>query len=160
MNSEAKTIIAFLFKRSGKTKLSFSEMYLTLSMDLDWFIPNDAKEFVTQSIKEKFLVKKDNLISPGFDIDKITIPVGFTPTKNVFEKKVEKKATEYSEDIFEQIVEKITKKTKISDNEIIKKIKELEKEKNITQEVAAILIGKEYNVSLEEFYEGVENKIF
>ena len=45
-DSEMRIIIAFLFKRSGKEEMSPSELYLPLSMDLQWFTPNQAKEFV------------------------------------------------------------------------------------------------------------------
>ena len=160
MNSEAKIIITFLFKRSGKAKLSFSELYLTLSMNLNWFTPDDAKEFVNLAIKEKLLIKKEDLVYPGFEHEKITIPIGFAPTKNVFEKKKVETEGEKSEDILSKIVKQIIEKTKLSNDEILKKIREIEKEKNITSEVAALLVGKEFDVSLEEAYADVENKIF
>ena len=160
MNSEAKIIIAFLFNRSGKSKLSFSELYLTLSMNLNWFTPDDAKEFVQIAIKEKLLLKKDDLVIPGFDHNKITVPVGFTPTKHVFEKKEVEKDDEEPVDILSKIVTQINEKTKLSKDEILKKIREIEKEKNITTEVAALMVGKDFDVSLEGLYEDVENKIF
>ena len=55
MNSEWEIIIAFLFKRSGREELSFSDLYLTLSIDLNWFTPEDAKAFVNMAIKQKLL---------------------------------------------------------------------------------------------------------
>jgi len=81
MDSEIKIIIAFLFNRSGKKEMSFSEIYLSLSMDLNWFTPDDAKKFLNYAIKNKFLIKKGSLIEPAIEISKITIPVGFSPTK-------------------------------------------------------------------------------
>ena len=55
MPSESEIIIAFLFKRSGKAKLSFSDLYLTLSMDLNWFTPDDAKSFLNLTLKQNLL---------------------------------------------------------------------------------------------------------
>ena len=87
MSSDADIIIAFLFKRSGKEELSFSDLYLNLSMELNWFTPDDAKNFVNTSIKQKLLLKKGDLIKPNFDFNKIVVPVGFKPSKSVFVEK-------------------------------------------------------------------------
>ena len=47
MDSEKEIIISFLFKRSGKESLKFSDLYLALSMELNWFTPDDAKSFIS-----------------------------------------------------------------------------------------------------------------
>lgn len=160
MPSETEIIIAFLFKRSGKSRISFSETYLTLSMDLNWFTPEDAKVFINGALKQKLLTKKGELIEPNFDYDKLTVPVGFTPSKRVFEEKEIEKHVVEPENILNKIVRQIVEKTKQNNEEILKKIKEVEKEKNITSEVAALLVGKEHGVYLEEFFKEIENKIF
>ncbi|MCK5459307.1 MAG: DUF2240 family protein, partial [Thermoplasmatales archaeon] len=61
MNSEAQMIISFLFKRSGKDKLTEPEIYLPLSLELGWFSTREAKGFVTYVLQQKLLVKKDGL---------------------------------------------------------------------------------------------------
>ena len=157
MDSEVEVVIAFLFNRSGKEGLSFSDLYLTLSMDLNWFTPEEAKKFVNESLKKKLLTKKGNLIKPGFDIDKITVPVGFHPSKRLFQKP---QVAEEKKDIFDEIVKRIAEKTKLDEKDIISKIKEVEIEKNLTSEVAALLIGKENGVSLDDLFEKIEEKIF
>ena len=100
MVSEEEIIITFLFKRSGKSKLSFSDLYLILSMDLNWFTPEDAKAFVNLALKQKLLTKKGDLIKPNFDYDKIIVPVGFTPSKQVFEVKKVENHDEAEKDFF------------------------------------------------------------
>ena len=67
MNSEAKTIIAFLFKRSGKKEMIQSEFYLTLSMDLKWFTPKKAKDFTNWSLKNNILLKSEGVLKPNFN---------------------------------------------------------------------------------------------
>jgi hypothetical protein len=84
MDSEVKIIISFIFKRSGKQKLSFSELYLDLSINLNWFTPEDAKKFVNEAMEKGFLIKEKDLIGPAFDIKKIQVPIGFYPSKTVF----------------------------------------------------------------------------
>ena len=79
MVSEEEIIIAFLFKRSGKETLTPPELYLPLSMDLKWFTPQQAKDFIKLAEKKKLLNKKNNLIKPNFDYKKINIPLSFQP---------------------------------------------------------------------------------
>ena len=158
MGSDANIIIAFLYKRSGKEELSFSELYLILSMELNWFTPDDAKTFVNMAIKQKLLIKKGELIKPNFDFRKIVVPVGFVPSKTIFEEKeveIIKK-----ENLLEQIVKRIVEKSKLDENQVIEKINDIAKERNLTKEVAALLFGKEYDMQFEDLYDEIEKKIF
>ena len=121
MVSETEIILAFLFKRSGKEELSFSNLYLNLSMDLNWFTPDDAKAFVNMAIKNNLLTQKGELTKPTFDFKQIVVPVGFFPSKTVFgEKEVE---IIEEKEILSKIVQRIAEKTKITDKEILEKIK-------------------------------------
>ena len=160
MPSENEIIITFLFKRSGKQKLSFSDLYLTLSMDLKWFSPEDAKAFVNLALKQKLLEKNGELINPNFDYDKIVVPVGFNPSKKVFDKKEIEKYYEEEEDVLKKIVKRIVEKTELNEQTIIEKIEEIGKEKNIDLEVAALLIGKEHDIPFQDFFKKIEENIF
>ncbi|MCK4901992.1 MAG: DUF2240 family protein [Thermoplasmatales archaeon] len=156
MPSEAEIIIAFLFKRSGKAKLSFSELYLTLSMDLNWFTPDDAKSFLNLTLKQKLLEKKGEIVQPAFDYERINVPIGFIPSKQVFEERVVAKPTVEKATVLEKIIKELVEKTKLDQLQVTEKINKLAEEKTITKEVAALLVGKEYAVSLEVFFEEVE----
>jgi len=158
MPSETEIIITFIFNRSGKKEIDFTEFYLSLSMDLNWFNPRQAKEFINMAIKQKLLSKKEEMITPSFDINKIDVPVGFYPSKKVI--KEEKKVKKGEKNLIEEIVKKISEKTKLSEKKITEMINNIEKEKNITPETAALLLGKEHAVSLEEFYDKTEEEIF
>lgn len=159
MDSEAEIIIAFLFKRSGKEEMPTSELYLPLSMDLKWFSPKQAKAFVDHAIKQKLLAKKGDSIKPAFDLRKIIIPVGFQPSKQSLEEKKERVKKE-KRDMMKTITNRVVEKTDLIEQDVVEKIKAVEKEKNITSEVAALLVGKEYDIPLEDFFEEIEDKIF
>jgi hypothetical protein len=156
MNSEKEIIISFIFKRSGKEALDFSDIYLALSMDLNWFTPDDAKSFVTLALKDNLLIKKDNLIKPNFDYKKTSIPLGFSPSERVFEEK----QIEERETTLEKMIKVLVKKTKEDRSQILKKIEILANQRNISKEVAGLLIGKENNTSFNDFYDEIEEKIF
>ena len=51
MVSEREIIIAFVFIRSGKKEMGFSEFNLTLSVALNRFTPEDAKVFTKKAVE-------------------------------------------------------------------------------------------------------------
>ena len=160
MDSEREIIISFLFKRSGKEHLKFSDLYLALSMDLNWFTPDDAKAFINLAIKENLLIKKDDLIKPNFDYKKTNVPIGFTPSEKVFEIKKHDKKEKKSVSILDEIKKLIEKNKNIATDQINELINKLAKEKNITEEVAALLIGTEHNIKFDDFFDKIEDLIF
>jgi len=157
MDSEEKIIIAFLFKRSGKNELRASELYLPLSMDLQWFSPNEARVFVNQTLKQKLLNKKGELITPNFDYENVVIPAGFRPSKKPIEEK--KEAIEKKQDIISIIIERIAKKTDLDEESIIEKINTVGQQRHITKEVAAALVGKEFDIYLDDCFEEIEKTL-
>ena len=157
MTSELETIIAFLFKRSGKEELTPSDLYLPLSMDLQWFSPNQAKTFVNMALQQKLLIKKDGKLKPSFDYEKIVVPVGFRPSKKPIE---EKEVKEEKLDAIKTIITRIAEKTGQDEKSIIEKIKEVEKERNVRLEIAALLVGKDYDIDVDDCFDEIEEKLF
>jgi hypothetical protein len=160
MSSETEIILTFIFKRGGKSNLSFSDLYLALSMDLNWFTPEDAKAFVNKAIDNKLLKKEGSMIQPLFDYNNINIPVGFTPSKHVFEEKVIEKSEREIETLLDKIIRHLIEQTQLSSQQIKEKIINISKTKKVTLEVAAALLAKKYDILLEAFYGEIENNIF
>ena len=159
MESEAKKIISFIFKRSEKNQLKKTDFYLSLSVDLKWFSPETAKEFMYFSLKNKLLIEKENMLEPNFEINDILIPFKYKP-----------KTTSFSAENFinnkEQIVidlkDIIFKKNnydKIKKNEIYTKIEEIGIKKNIYSNTAALLIFKGLNIDISEYIKYAEQQI-
>ncbi|UCD13097.1 MAG: DUF2240 family protein [Thermoplasmatales archaeon] len=155
MEFEEKIIIAFLFKRSGKNKLKESEIYLPLSLELGWFSAKEARQFVDHALEQKLLIKKDGGLTPSFSVEKINVPIGFSPSKTIFMKKDkgEKNNVMYA------IVHRIGEKTNRYPEEIVDEVIQKASEKNILPEVAALLVAKDHNIDIEDILEHVENKI-
>ncbi|MCJ7570484.1 MAG: DUF2240 family protein [Candidatus Thermoplasmatota archaeon] len=143
--------------------MSFSEFYLTLSMDLKWFTPDDAKTFTKNAIENSLLKEEKDLIKPNFNIDEIKIPTGFYPSEQILQQKEfikEKIEKKQDENILDILVEKIVEKSNLDKETILKQIKEIEKEKNITTEIAALLVGKEYALDFDDILEKTEKYVF
>ena len=158
MDSEKEVIISFIFKRSGKKELSFSEFYLTLSIDLNWFTPDDAKNLTKEMIKNGLILEEKEKITPGFDISNIKIPASFRPSKQVFNE-VKKEKTICEVDVLSKIIGKIAEKTDRDEKNVLEDVKEIAEGRNITIEVAALIFGKEFDIIFDDLYEEIEQKI-
>lgn len=156
MNNEEKIVLAFIYKRTGKETLSFSEMYLTISMNLSWCSPKEAKNFIKNCIEKKLLVENKDVLKPNFKLEAVEIPVGFKPTANFFEKKIDEKQSESKNKLIAEIV----KNTDKSVEKVNEEIKTLSDEKNLFFEVAALLYAKEFNIEIKEYVKDKENSLF
>jgi len=156
MTAETKIIIAFLFKRSGKTALKDSELYLPLSMELGWFSTKEAQVVIQQAVEKKLLVSKEGLLHPSFDVQTVEIPVGFTPSKKILTKT---KTEEKKEDVVDLIVGRLVEHTQREPSEIRDDINHAQKEKNLTRDVAALYVAKKYDLDVNEFYSAIEERL-
>lgn len=156
MDQEGKIVIAFLFKRSGKNKLKEEEIYLPLSIDLGWFSSKDARKFIEYALSQNLLKKSEDMLSPTFDVNTIAVPVGFFPSKSGYV--LSKKDVE--EEVFDKIVNQIVLKTNKNSQEIIKDIGQIQSEKNVFPEVAALLLAIEYDLKIADLTTLVEHNIF
>ena len=150
MASETETIITFVFNRAGKKEMGFSEFYLTLSMELNWFTPEDAKTFAKNAVESKLLTEKKEMVQPGFNIYEVKVPLGFRPSKQVFKKEPDTEKKEVN--LLQIIIQRIAEKSNLDEKTIMKQVNKIEQEKNITAEVAALLVGKEYDIVFEDLF--------
>lgn len=157
MQAEAKIIIAFLFKRSGKSELTEAEIYLPLSMELGWCSVKEAQEFVKYSINQRLLVKEGGTVHPAFSFDSIAIPVGFIPSKEVFRLHLDAADTGK---ILDRIVASICSSTHQDQHKILQEIRKEELEKQLLPEVAAMYVARRYHVDISGFYTDVHDAVF
>jgi hypothetical protein len=158
MKNEAIIILSFIYKRSGKSELSASEIFLTLSMDLNWFNLNTSKLFLNYSMKEGLLKKHNNNLITTFDFKKIKIPAGYQPTKDISFGESTTKCS--SLNLLDELICKIENKTGYETKEIFEKISQISSEKHLSFEIASLLIFIEFDINYDDYIEKIENKIF
>lgn len=152
MESEAIMIITSVFKKSGERKLSFSDFFLTLSMDLGWFPPVEAKKFVKWAEENNLLERdEEDLLIPTFDLKTIDIPIDFQPS-------LKKWIPHRRKPLGERLIEYIEKNSGREDVE--EKINRLMVEKKIFFEVAALFIGIKLDMDMNSFFDEVEQYIY
>ena len=145
--------IAYLFQRKGKDVLSEKELILSASMDLGWFSPDDAKQLVDVCLELKLLKGVENGFTPTFDHKSLSIPIDFTPGKNILQ-------LESQEPLLLSIVRNIDEKTQLGRNKIMAEVNKKQDALGVEIEVAAILIAKKYGVDVSGFLREAELEIF
>jgi hypothetical protein len=160
MNEEVKQVLAFIFKRSGKKILPASDVYLAISMELQWCSPREAKNFVKNEIRSGVLIEQDNGVTPSFEVDEVRIPTGFKPSKHCFIKQDTPKTDLSSGDVVSLMVQRIKNKTNMTEEDITNNIKILAKEKLLSEEVAAIFLGKKKKCDIQDLIPLVRNTLF
>ena len=106
----AKQIIACVMKRTGKDEIVESDFYLTISVQFQWCPPRLAKEFMHHALKDSLLKQQGNLISAGFNVNSVNVPVGFKPKLDFFKNYEPKQASldiPIKSDLFSYLTSKI-----------------------------------------------------
>ena len=153
MDSELKIILAFIFKRSGKPSLLSSELVLPLAMELHWFSLKEAK-VVLHLAEQRALVKKEgDTFRPSFDLKKITIPVGFTPSQQLRAMLAQEPPgqTKQTTSIMQRIINAIATSTDLPPEEIRETINKKSTSHLLTPEISALLVAKKHHVDIKEF---------
>jgi len=150
---ELRRTLAFLFQRKGKKTLSEKELNMSVSMDLNWFSPDEAKRLIEVGLELKLLTKNEDGLSPTFDYEALTLPIDFSPTRNILE-------VESQEPLLMAIVRNIQDKTQMEKKEVMAEINKKQNALKLDIEVAAILVAARYNVDISGFLREVESEIF
>lgn len=137
--------VAVPFKRKGKEALKESEFVLALSIDLNWFNPEQAKNLLGNAEKAGLIKRDEDLVKPAFDLNSVQIPSGFKPDSSIFERKT----------IFDRAIERIIAGTGMEKRRVISLINKKQEElsKLVVIEVSAILVALEHGVAVDDLIE-------
>lgn len=150
MNEEAKQILAFIFKRSGKKTLPSSDVYLAIPMELQWCSPKEAKAFVKQAVLASLLSEHDEGLTPSFEVEQVSIPTGFKPSRDCFKSLDLPKSSPVNESLISRVIQRVQNETTIAENDIKQGIKILAIEKLISDEVAALFFMKKKGLNIKD----------
>ena len=160
MHDEAKQVIAFIFKRSGKKTLPASDVYLAISMELQWCSPKEAKTFVKEAVTNGLLSETKQGITPSFPVENIIIPTGFMPSSDCFSKWDSLSELSKNREIINIIVSRVKEKIQMSGEDIKKDIQEIASMKLLYEEVAAIFYAKKMDIEINDLLGDMEQIIF
>lgn len=140
--------VAVPFQQRGVERMTESEFVVALSLDRDWFSPDQAKRVVTVGAGEGLLERTDDDVIAGFDPASVDIPDDFEPTEDILTQR----------STFERILEAVVD-SGIEKQTAVAEINKLQSELAVTIEAAAILYGRRRGLELPELTERARNEL-
>ncbi|WP_096389947.1 DUF2240 family protein [Halopenitus persicus] len=132
-----RTAVAAPFRQQGRNRLGEGEFVVALSLDRDWFSPDQAKRLVDVAAGRGLLDREDDDLVPAFDVDAVEVPEGFVPDESILrEQSTFERALEAAVDAG------VDKRTAVA------AINERQRGLEITIEAAAVLYANEQGVDV------------
>jgi len=82
-----RTAVAAPFRSRGRDRLAESEFVVALSLDRDWFTPDQAKRLVDVAAGEGLLERADGDIVATFDPDSVRVPDDYEPEESILQQR-------------------------------------------------------------------------
>ena len=134
-----RSAVAAPFTGRGEGELAESEFVVALSLDRDWFSPEQATRLADVAVGEGLLERTENRLSPTVDPAGVTIPEGFVPSEELLRRR----------SAFEQVLDALVADG-IDKREAVAEINELQQSLAVTIEAAAVLYARRRDVDVSE----------
>ncbi len=134
-----RTTLAAPFKHTRKGALQKNEFVYFLALDRKWMSIEQANLLLKRGQEEHLLEFSGGQVRPLFDIATVTIPIGFKPGSEIFEKP----------DPLQELIDRIVQATGKPQAEIVAEMNRIVQDRfdgNLRPEAAALLVAKQYDV--------------
>lgn len=141
--SEMKNVIASVFRKVGKPSMDEGEFVLALSFGFGWCSPEVARKFVQNAISIGLMTRKDDALTPAFDVHAHELPPMYSPSADVF-------SSPPKRDVLDEVLRRLSEKM---EREVA--IEEIEGTHGqlkgmVHREVAALLVAKKHGVDVDD----------
>lgn len=134
-----RVAVAAPFKRAGTHRMEESSFVVSLSLDRDWFSPDQAKRLIDVAASEGLLSRTDAELEATFAVESVEIPEEFTPGEEILT----------ARSPFERVLDTIVSGG-VEKQVAVARINELQWELGITIEVAAIVFARREGIAVSE----------
>ena len=140
--------VAVPFRQEGRERLGDGEFVVALSLDRDWFSPDQAKRVVDVALGRGLLEREDGKLVAQFDPEEVHIPEEFVPDADVLRE----------QSAFEQVLEKLTA-AGVEKQEAVAAINALQRDLGLTIEAAAVVYARRRGVDPGEAATAARGKV-
>ena len=140
--------VAVPFRQQGTRSLGEGEFVVALSLDREWFSPDQAKRLVDVAVGRGLLDNDDGDLQPTFDVDAVEIPEGFTPDTDILRE----------QSTFEQLLDQLVAGG-LSKQDAVAETNDTQRRLGITLEAAAVLVARRNGVDCAEIAETVRAEL-
>lgn len=140
--------VAAPFKSRARDRLGEGEFVVALSLDREWFSPDQAKRLVDIAVGRGLLASEDGDLVPQFDPAAVTVPEGFTPDESILRE----------QSTFEAALDAIVA-AGVEKQRAVAAINERQRALAVTIEAAAVLYARERGVAVDRLAADVRDEL-
>ncbi len=140
--------VAVPFRQQGARELGEGEFVVALSLDREWFSPDQAKRLVDVAVGRGLLENTDGELRPTFDVGDVEIPEGFTPDTEILRE----------QSTFEQLLDLMVSGG-LSKQEAVAETNETQRRLGISLEAAAIVVSRRHGIDCSSVLESVQSEL-
>jgi len=130
--------VAVPFRQQGTDRLGEGAFVVALSLDREWFSPDQAKRLVDVAVGRGLLEKSDGDLVATFDLDAVDIPSNYTPDTDILRE----------QSTFEQLLDRMTD-AGMTKQEAVAAANETQRRLGITLEAAAVLVATREGIDVD-----------
>jgi hypothetical protein len=134
--------VAAPFRQRGVEQMSESELVVALSLDRDWFSPDQAKQLIDAGAGEGLLERAGEDVRVTFNLTEVSVPEDFEPDEGV----IQQRST------FQQLLELIVENG-VEKQTAVAEINQLQAKLGVTIEAAAALYARRQGIDVSRLTE-------
>jgi hypothetical protein len=127
------------FRDRGTASLPESEFVVALSLDRDWFSPDQAKRLIDVAAGDGLLERNGDALAPTFDVGDVTIPEDFRPDESILRQR----------SAFERVLDALTD-AGVEKQTAVAETNRLQADLALTLEAAAVLYAQRQGVDVRD----------
>lgn len=135
--------VAAPFRGEAKRVIEESSFVVALSLDRDWFSPDQSKRLVDVAVGEGLLDRTDDGLRVQFDPDDVTVPEEFHPDEEILRQR----------STFERVLDACLD-ADIEKRDAVAAINRLQAELAVTIEAAAVVYAHRHGVDVQQHAAG------
>lgn len=134
-----RRVTATPFRDRGTRSLAESEFVVVLSLDRDWFSPDQAKRLIEVAAADGLVDRSDDTLAPTFDVEAVELPSGFSPDESVLRDR----------STFEQLLDAMTT-AGLEKRNAVAETNRLQEELGLTLEAAAVVYALRRGIDVRD----------
>ncbi len=134
-----RTAIAAPFREDGSREMGESAFVVALSLDRDWFSPDQAKRLVDVAASEGLLQRADGQVTAQFDPQETTVPEDFQPDESILQER----------STFERVLGALVEAGE-EKQATVAAVNSLQSDLGVTIEAAAVLYAHRQGIDIQE----------
>ena len=140
--------VAAPFKSRARDRLGEGEFVVALSLDREWFSPDQAKRLVDIAVGRGLLASEEGDLVPQFDPAAVTVPEEFIPDESILRE----------QSTFEAALDAIVA-AGVEKQRAVAAINERQRALAVTIEAAAVLYARERGVAVDRLAADVRDEL-